>query len=275
MVPEVRSARAYAWSEFRSTISRGEGLLVTFVIPIGVLVFFSQFRAAGLKKRSISYLLPGTIALALIAAAFVSLSIATAFERRYGVLKRLGATPLGRSGVVLGKIAATFAILLVQITVQVGVGAWLGWSWHGNLAEVLVVLVLGTLAFGSLGLWMAGTIRAEGTLALSNLGFLVALLFGGIAYPVADLPRVIQRVTEFLPAAPLTDGLRAGMNGKALDWSGVAVLAGWACIAMFAAVRAFVGRNSPAEVSRTSMPLRDAPCSSNRRLGYGRRAWRR
>lgn len=235
----MKATRAYGWSEFRSTISRGEGLLVTFVIPIGVLVFFSKFRAAGLKKRPVSYLLPGTIALALIAAAFVSLSIATAFERRYGVLKRLGATPLGQSGVVFGKIAATFGLLIVQVLVQILVAYALGWGWKGNVFEVLLMLVLGTLAFGSLGLWMAGTVRAEGTLAFSNLGFLIALLFGGIAYPVADLPRVLQRVTEFLPAAPLTDGLRAAMNAHPLDWSGVAVLAGWAVIAMFGAVTRF------------------------------------
>ncbi len=235
----MRPLLAYARNEFRSTITRGEGLLVTFLAPLGVIVFFSKFKAAGIRPRPLSFLVPGTVALAIIASSFVSLSIATAFERRYGVLKRLGVTPLGRRGLISGKILATMMVLLLQVAALIAVAFVLGWEWEGKIPQTILLVMLGSITFGSLGLWMAGRVRAEATLAFSNLGFLLAMFLGGIAYPIDDLPDTLHRIASYFPPALFTEGLRSSMNPGNMNWNSVLGLLLWAVVGMFGAMRYF------------------------------------
>ena len=100
----LRMALAVSANEVRLALRRGEGLLITFVIPVGVLLVFSAFDPAGGSTASpaVDRLLPGSIALAVIGASFVSLAISTGYERAYGVLRRLGGSPAGSSVVVAG-----------------------------------------------------------------------------------------------------------------------------------------------------------------------------
>jgi ABC-2 type transport system permease protein len=235
----MRAAWAYARSEFRTTITRGEGLLVSFLIPIGVLIGFSKIRTGGLEPRPLSFLLPGTITMAVIASAFVSLAIATAFERRYGVLKRLGTTPLGREGVVFGKIFGIAMVIATQVVVQVLIAKWMGWNFSGNLFSTFVVLLVGCVLFGGLGLWMAGTLRAEGTLAFSNLGFMLMSALGGFTHPIVDLPTSVQPIADFLPAAPFARCLRTAMDGGSFHGGDIAVVAIWILVGTGAAIRTF------------------------------------
>ena len=210
---------ALAANELRLALRRGESLLVTFVIPVGVLVVFSAFDLGGATDGSgpVDRILPGAMTLAVIGTSMVSLAIATGFERAYGVLKRLGGSPAGPSSVVAAKTVGVAVIEVVQVALLVAVAAGLlGWA-PGPAASaplVLLALVLGTVAFAGLGLLMAGTLRAEATLALANLLFLVALVIGGIVVPVDRLPDAVAAVAAVLPPALLdrllTIGLGAG-----------------------------------------------------------------
>jgi ABC-2 type transport system permease protein len=210
-------AVALASYEFRLVLRRGEGLLITFVIPAGVLLVFSAFDTTGgaFAGPPVDRLLPGSISLAVIAAAMVSLAISTGFERQYGVIKRLGGSPAGSSVVVAAKTLSVVVVEVVQLVLLVGIAlVALGWS-PGPTASaplVLVALVLGTVAFAGLGLLMAGVLRAEATLALANLLFLVFLVLGGIVLPLDRLPRAVAQVAEVLPAAALTQALAIGLG---------------------------------------------------------------
>ncbi len=151
--PWPAMAAALAANELRLALRRGEGLLITFVIPVGVLLVFSALDTGG-ATPAVDRLLPGSIALAVIAAAFVSLAITTGFERQYGVIKRLGGSPAGSSAVVAAKTAAVIVVELVQLVLLVGIAAGaLGWA-AGPTASApvtLAALVLGTIAFAGLG----------------------------------------------------------------------------------------------------------------------------
>ena len=221
--------------EVRMGLRRGEALLITYVIPVGVLLTFSAFGPIGVTTtRPVDQVLPGAICLAVIAAAFVALAISTGFERQYGVLKRLGGSPAGSTVVVAAKTAAVVLVELVQLVLLVGVAAVvLGWSAGptASAAIVLAALVLGTIAFAGLGLLLAGTLRAEATLALANLLFLVFLVLGGIVVPLDRLPDAVARIAGALPAAALTQALAIGL-GHALGDAGppLALLAGWAVV---------------------------------------------
>jgi ABC-2 type transport system permease protein len=238
-------ASALARHELRLNLRRGESLLITFVIPVGILLVFSAFDTGGGASEGppVNRLLPGSISLAIIAASMVALAIATGYERAYGVIKRLGGSPAGSSVVVAAKTASVIVIETVQLVLLVGIAATvLGWApGPGASVQVtLAALVLGTIAFAGLGLLMAGTLRAEATLALANLLFLVSLLLGGIVLPLERLPDAVAAVAAVLPPAALTSALAIGLGSTAGDASvPLAILAGWAAIFAVLAARRF------------------------------------
>jgi ABC-2 type transport system permease protein len=245
--PPLRAVAALAALELRLTARRGENVLVTLVIPAAVLLFFGGVAVPpGLPARPADHLLPGTIALAIVAAGLVNLGIATAYERSYGVLKRLGGAPLPRWGLLAAKVAALLVLELVQMLVLITVAVVaFGWApgpgWSPILAAVAIVL--GTLAFAALGLLLAGTLRAEATLALANGLFLAFLMLGGIILPVSGLPGVLQSVAAVLPATALADLLRVALDSGPQTIAGatgpLAILMAWAAGAVALAVRAF------------------------------------
>ena len=240
--PATLAVLALTRFELRLAARRGENLLVTLVVPAAVLVFFSTVGVLDLGGRPVDRLLPGTLALGVIAASFVNLGIATAYERHYGVLKRLGGAPLPRGAVVAAKILAVLAIEAAQVVLLLAL-AWvaLGWRPGGAAAPAVgaVALALGTAAFAGLGLAMAGRLRAEATLALANGLFLAFLLVGGIVVPVERLPDPLGTVASVLPAAHLVElwAIALGSGGNAA--LPLVVLALWAVAAVGVAARTF------------------------------------
>jgi ABC-2 type transport system permease protein len=225
--------------ELLLTVRRAESLLVTLAIPLGILVFFSKVDAVTDLERPIDFLVPGVLALAVMSTAMVSLGIATGYERRYGVLKRLGSTPLSRAGLLAAKTGNVLVIELGQVAVIVATGVALGWSITGRIVPAVALLLVGTVAFAGIGLLMAGTLRAETNLALSNALFLLLLFLGGMAYPLSRLPGALRAFAETLPAAALAEAVRDVLSARAFPVTHVLVLVAWAIAAPVAAAFLF------------------------------------
>jgi ABC-2 type transport system permease protein len=226
------------------TLRRGESLLLTLGIPVLLLGFFALIGFPATTETggltTIDFLAPGILALAVMSTAMVSLGIATGFERQYGVLKRLGTTPLGRPALLAAKTAAIGGVLAVQVAVLVPLDIVLGWSPRGDAVVALAAVALGTLAFAGLGLLMAGTLKAEVTLAAANGLYLVLLLLGGMVVPLSRLPEPLRLLAEALPAAALADALHHTMAfGAAIPTRDWLVLAAWAVAAPIAAALTF------------------------------------
>lgn len=235
-----RAVLAQTRVEVLLSLRRGESLLVSFLIPVGILVFFTKVDAVSTDLRDpVDFLVPGVLALAVMSTAMVSLGIATGFERRYGVLKRLGSTPLSRGGLLAAKTLTVLAIEAVQAVVIVGTGVALGWELTWRLVPAFVLLLVGTVAFAGIGLLMAGTLRAEANLAAANALFLVLLFLGGMAYPLDRLPDALEAIAELLPAAALSESVRDVLAGAPFPYGSVAVLVVWAVVAPLAAARWF------------------------------------
>lgn len=244
-------SRPAAWSratgtqvamELRLTSRRGENLLAIALIPAVVLAFFASTSLLAIPDGSaVDFLLPGALALAVVAAGLVNLGIATAYERNYGVLKRLGGSPLGRDGLVVAKTAAVGVIVVLQVALLVAVAAMLGWRPGPAVSPVLLVvaLALGTLTFAGLGLLLAGTLRAEATLAIANGLFIAGLLLGGILVPTSHLPAPVAALADLLPVAALTEALRIALGGVGDLSRALAILIAWGVFATLAAVRWF------------------------------------
>jgi ABC-2 type transport system permease protein len=219
----------------------GEQLLLLIGIPVLLLVFFSQTNVLPTDGlANIDFLMPGILSLAIMSTAMVSLGIATGFERSYGVLKRLGTTPLGTKRLVAAKVVATCCIEITQLLALVAVGLILGWNPSSiNLPSLLLALVLGTSCFAGLGLIMAGQLRAEINLAAQNGLYLVLLLLGGILIPNSELPKSIAWLAEVLPSSLLSELLRNIFGNNELKISDLASLAIWAIGACLVAVFSF------------------------------------
>ncbi|QEV05760.1 ABC transporter permease [Streptomyces prasinus] len=239
--PLPRMIAAQAALETKMLLRNGEQLLLTVVIPTLLLVLFSTVDIVDTGAgEAVDFLAPGILALAVMSTAFTGQAIATGFERRYGVLKRLAASPLPRWALMTAKTLSVLVTEVLQITLLTVIAFTLGWSPQGGPFAVLLLLVLGTAAFSGLGLLMAGTLRAEATLAAANLVFLLLLVGGGVVVPLENFPDAAQDVLGLLPVSALSEGLRDVLqDGAGLPWGQVAILAVWAVAGLAAAGRFF------------------------------------
>lgn len=236
--PYPRMVTAQARAELVLTLRRGESLLLTLGIPLGLLLFFTRVDVLPASAgRPVGFLVPGVLALAVVSTAFTGLAIATAYERSYGMLKRLGTTPLPRWGLLAGKVLAVAAVELLQLALIVALGLALGWSAHGSPPAVVLLVVLGTAACAGLGLLMAGALRAEVTLAAANGLYLVLLLLGNVAFALTG---TLEAVGRALPLGALAHGLRAVLrDGAGLPAGDCGVLLAWAVVTLALAARTF------------------------------------
>jgi ABC-2 type transport system permease protein len=239
--PKSRMLAAQTSMEFRLLLRNGEQVGLTLVIPVLLLFFFNLPLLYSLDSpRRIDYVVPSIIALAVMSAAFTGLAIGTGFERKYAVLKRLGATALPRSVLLAGKTLAVLLLELVQVVLIGAFGLLLAWHPHGDPLLALLLITLGTAAFGGLGLLVAGTLRAEVTLAAANLIWLILLFAGGIAIPLTKYPSAASDVLQFLPSAALSTGLHQVLqDGHGVPVRPLLTLLVWAAVALPAAARWF------------------------------------
>lgn len=235
---------AQTLAEVRMTIRRGETLLLTIGIPVLLLVFFSvsSVTSSPLKHR-VDFIAPGILALCVLSTSMVALSIATGFERSFGVLRRLFVTPLGQRRLIGAKIAGVLVTEVIQVVVLGAVAFALGWHPRGGVVGGVVValaLLLGSAGCAGIGLALAGRLRAEVNLAASNGLYIVLLLLSGIVVPLTSLPHALSDVVLALPSGAMADVLHQtlglGRHAGLEDWLSLGV---WAVLSPLVAARTF------------------------------------
>ncbi len=239
--PLPRQVLAQAAMETRLLLRNGEQLLLAVVIPVIVLiggVQGAQHLGLEFSRRPVDVFAPGVLALAVMSTAFTSLAIATGFERRYGVIKRLGSSPLPRSGLLLGKVGALLLVEALQVVLISLVALALGWQPHASVPAVALTIVLGTAAFASLGLFVAGVLRAEATLAAANLVYLLLMAGGAVVLP-STAYGAFGGVTRLLPSGALGDALRHAFWSGDVRWQALLVLAAWTVLGSVLTARTF------------------------------------
>ncbi len=238
--PFGRVVATRAASETRLTLRRGENVLAMVGLPAAALAFFATIGSGG-GSRGIETLLPGVLALALVASGLVNLGIATAFERGYGVLKRLGGSPLGRDGLITAKLVVVGVIALVQVAALIALAVVLGWrpGPDASVLALVVTVVVGSATFAAIGLLLAGALRPEATLVVANTVFLVALLLGGVLLPIADLPEPLAAIALISPVGALAEAFSAALGQGASVVGSLAVVAIWGALGLLGAIRTF------------------------------------
>jgi ABC-2 type transport system permease protein len=238
--PVARRVLAQARFDARSMLRNGEQLLLTVILPLLVLIGLSRSTVVDLGDGPrINLAAPGVLALALISTSFTGQAIATGFDRRAGLLRLLGTTPLGRTGLITGRVGAVLSVQVIQVLLLGVAGVLLGWRPDpAGLVPALLAGLLGTAAFVSLGLLLAGTLRAEAVLAAANLIWVLLLAGGGVVL-ATDRLGPVGPIVQWLPSGALGDALRTSLASGNWPWLDLAVLAGWAALAGAATVRWF------------------------------------
>ncbi len=239
----MKAYLAQAKSEIRLSLTQGESLLVTILIPVIFLLGFTVVKVLplpnGVHSRPV-FLVPGTMALAVMATGMVSQGIATAVDRTYGVLKRLGVTPLGKSGFLYAKITAILVVEIVQLLILFLLGLFLGWHPNGNYFAFIVGAILATVAFSGIGLLLAGTLRSEAMIGVSNAVYLILLFLGGMIFPVSSLPTPLADLAKILPAQATSEIFYHALGvGGIIPTSAWIVLIIWAVAAPALAAKFF------------------------------------
>ncbi len=232
--------RAAAAAELRIQLRNGEQLLLALVIPLAVLLGMTYLTVVDLPTPRVDAVVPGVITLAVMSSAFTAQAISTAFDRRYGVLKRLAAAGMSRTLLIAGKCVTVAAVVLGQLVVLGIVAVLIGWRPGAAALWAVPVVVLGGVAFTGLGLLLGGTLRAEAVLALANVLWFVMLVLGGVLVPLTTASGWLQVVGGATPAGALSEALRAVLqHGRAPGPWSLAVLILWALLGWFGTVRWF------------------------------------
>ncbi|WP_435299948.1 ABC transporter permease [Timonella sp. A28] len=241
--PTLQRVVAQSVFEVNTLLRNGEQLMVAFLLPLGLLVLLTQTSVMDIDTGGASrtdFFVPGIIAIALMSSAFTSQAISTAFDRRNGVLRFLATTPLGRDGLLYAKTFAVLSIFALQFCVLVVLALFLGWDV--SFAHILLglpALLLGIATFTSAALFVAGTLRPEGVIALANIILVVLIVGGGVLVPASELPAWLAPVAQFLPSGALGDSLRAAFIDGTVHVGSLLILTGWAALFSFAARRYF------------------------------------
>ena len=234
----MRRLTAHLRLELALLARNGESLLLTLGIPVVLLVFFTNVDVLPIDGDPIQFLAPGVLALAILSTAFVNLAIGVGFEREYGVLKRLGATPLGRPRLLGAKTLSLVVVEAIQVAILWPLALALGWDPDPQWTFVLAVL-LGTVACAGLGLCLAGSMRALVVLAAANGLYLVLLLLSGMVIPLDQLPDAAHTIANVLPSAALAEVVRGTLTSTDVAARAWAVLTVWAVAAPALATRLF------------------------------------
>lgn len=239
--PPLVRVRAQADFDARTTLRNGEQLLVTIVLPALALVGLTLAPVPEIVGHPrVDVIVPGVLALAILSSAFTGQAIGTAFDRRYGVLRLLGTTPLGRDGFLVGRILAVLVIQVLQFVVLGVVAAALGWRpGLGALPAFVLFWLVGAAVFVALALLFAGTLRAEAVLALANLAWALMAGAGGTLIATDAYPQPWRTIVAALPPGALGDGMRAAFLDHAVAWGSLGVLVAWGVVFALATIRTF------------------------------------
>jgi ABC-2 type transport system permease protein len=199
-------------------------------------------REAG--SRYIDFLVPGLLGMNLMGGSIWSMGFAIVDARRRKLMKRLVATPMPRHYFLLSFLISRLVMLVIEVAAFIGFAVLVfGVPVRGSLVLVAGICVLGSLAFGALGLLLSSRVRTiEAASGLMNLTMLPMWILSGVFFSSQRFPDAVQPFINALPLTALNDALRATMlQGATLEQIGaqLAVLAAWLLVCFPVALKLF------------------------------------
>jgi ABC-2 type transport system permease protein len=208
--------------------------------PVGSAV--RHIREPG--ARYIDFVVPGLLGMGLMGNGIWAIVFTVVEARRKRLLKRLMATPMSRVEYLLSFVISRFALLVIEVLVLVGFGALaFGVPLRGSLLELLLICVLGALAFCAMGILIAARPKTmEGANGLANLAMLPMWILSGVFFSSENFPAAVQPFIQALPLTAVNDALRANMlrgEGFAVVGPELAIVAAWGLVSFLVALKLF------------------------------------
>lgn len=201
----------------------------------------------GISAEDISFIdffVPGILAMSLMNSGVIGLSTAFVIYRERGILRRIKVTPFPLTSFILARVLSQLIVAVAQSLILVGLARLIfGLDVRGNPLLILVVILVGALAFLAIGFAISGFARnAETAASYANLVTFPMLFLSGVFFGIESAPAWLQPITRVLPLAYLVDALREPMTrGRGLGavWLDLVVLVATFAVAMVFAVRFF------------------------------------
>ena len=240
------STAALTWRQFRFERKmfwrNPSAAFFNFTLPFLFLIMIAS--VFGADRKELDILIPGIAGMSVLGTTFTALSYTFVFNREQGILKRIRGTPMPPIAYFGGVIASAVVNAIVQVALIVVIGhVFYDVSWPHDYLALIVFVVLGVIAFGSLGIAFAHLIaNFDAAAAYVNAVFLPVIFISGVFYSTKSLPEVFKVIAVALPLKHVIDGLHGAIvshQGIGDHLTALAVVAGWAVAGLFLTVRFF------------------------------------
>ena len=196
------------------------------------------------SQRYIDFLLPGLLALTIMQISVAGSGYNIVEYRRKGILKRLFVTPIRPGHFIAGIVIARLVITVIQVAFLLAAAVvLLDVPVEGNLLELLLLILLGSSIFLSLGFWMGSIAKTQqAIMLLGNLITLPQMFLSGVFFSVDSMPELLQPIAQLLPLTHVVNGLREVIVNGVSIFSQLPTLAGvliWLALALTLAIRGF------------------------------------
>jgi ABC-type polysaccharide/polyol phosphate export permease len=212
------------------------------VMPFAFFFIWLGVFAKGVPQMVSFYL--GSVLAFNVMGSFWGLSATLVMFREQGILRRFHVAPVTASDLLASSIVANYVLTLPMVAVELFLARVI---FHvpslGDPISLFLLISVGIISFGSLGLVVASvTNTMQETQVLNQLLWLPLIFLSGATFPLAFLPRAVQRFGLFLPATYLVNGLQQTIVNSATASSRyveILSLAVWACLTFFLSAQLF------------------------------------
>jgi ABC-type multidrug transport system permease subunit len=198
-------------------------------------------------SRYIDWLIPGIIGMGIMSNGMWGVGFSIVQARMRKLLKRMVASPMRKREYLLAQLLARLLFLAPEVAVPLWFGVLaFGMPVNGSIAAIVVVTLIGALAFGALGLLVGSRARTfEAVSGLMNMAMLPMWLLSGVFFSASNFPEAFQPAIQALPLTALVDALRAVvLEGATLQgiFGELVVLTLWTVVPFTVALRIFKWR---------------------------------
>lgn len=215
----LRIYRLEAWYEWLKLLRTPAFAVPTLLFPLIFYVMFAVVLSGSMGGyHKATYMLATYGTFGIMGPSLFGFGMGLALDRQQGLLHLKRVSPMPAGAYFFAKIAMSlcFALIIVVLLsvagialggVSIDLGTWL---------RLLAVLLLGTLPFSALGLWIGTLAKGEGAIALVNLVYLPMSVLSGLWIPLMAFPALLQKLAVVWPSWHLAQ-MALGVVGQVPD----------------------------------------------------------
>ena len=229
MADVFRATWVVAYRELLRFVQERSRLFSSFAMPLLFLVIFGAGfnRIIGAMTPGvdfIQFIYPGIIAMTVLMNSVMS-GLSVVWDREFGFLKEILVAPLGRSGIVLGKVTGSATVAVMQGIIMLILAPVIGVSLSPMLVTKLIpMLVILSISLSGLGVLVASRMRSQqGFQIIVQLIIFPLIFLSGVFFPVNNVPVWMEVISKINPLTYGVDAIRQLFLGEEIASVGVTI----------------------------------------------------